>query len=117
LENGHGREVKTTGDGFLATFESPSQAIRSARSMIESLATIGLAIRIGLHTGECQVVEGDLTGIALHAAARVCSEAGAGEVIVSSAVRDLVAGAGIQLVDRGEFELKGVPGQWRLYSA
>ena len=117
LENGHGREVKTTGDGFLATFGSPSQAIRTARAMVESLAAIGLDIRIGLHTGECQVVEGDLTGIAVHAAARVCSEAGAGEVLVSSAVHDLVASAGIELADRGEYELKGVPGRWRLYSA
>jgi class 3 adenylate cyclase len=111
-----GREIDTAGDGFLASFISPTAAIRCARALVESMQEVGVNLRIGLHTGECDVVGDKLRGIAVHIGARVAAKAGAGETLVSQTVRDLVAGSGIEFQDRGPHELKGVPGEWRLYS-
>jgi class 3 adenylate cyclase len=109
-----GREIDTTGDGFLATFESPVQAIRCAISVRDALSVAGIQIRAGLHTGECIVMGNDLAGLAVHIAARVSAIAGPGEVLVSGTVRDLVAGSTFSFVDRGVHQLKGVPGSWQL---
>jgi class 3 adenylate cyclase len=111
-----GREVETTGDGFFATFDGPARAIRCACAATESVRDLGLEIRAGLHTGECELVEGKVGGIAVHIGARVSAHAGPGEVLVSSTVKDLVAGSGIGFAERGAAELKGVPGEWRLYA-
>ena len=111
-----GRELNTVGDGFLASFDGPGRAIGCARAAIESVRELGLELRAGVHTGECELLDGELGGIAVHIGARVAAEAGPGEVLVSQTVRDLVAGSGIELLDRGLTELKGVPGEWRLYS-
>ena len=111
-----GHEVKTAGDGLLATFDGPARAIRCARTMHERLQPLGLKIRVGLHTGECDLADGDVGGIAVHIAARVAALARPDEVVVSSTVRDLVAGSGLQFVERGEHKLKGVPGEWRLFA-
>jgi class 3 adenylate cyclase len=111
-----GREIDTAGDGFLASFTSPTAAIRCARAAIEAVGEIGVDIRIGLHTGECEVVGDKLRGIAVHLGARVAAQAGAGEILVSQTVRDLVAGGGLEFADRGTHELKGVPGEWRLFA-
>jgi class 3 adenylate cyclase len=116
LERFHGREVDTAGDGFLATFDGPARGIRCARAISDAVRDVGLEVRAGLHTGECELVDGGVRGIAVHTGARVASKAGAGEVLVSSTVRDLVAGSGIEFEDRGEHELKGVPGAWRIYA-
>ena len=112
----HGRELDTAGDGFLARFDGPGRAIACARAAVESVRPLGLELRAGVHTGECQVLDGKLGGIAVHIGARVAAEAGPGEVLVSQTVRDLVAGSGIVFDDRGVTPLKGVPGDWRLYS-
>jgi class 3 adenylate cyclase len=112
----HGREVKTTGDGFLATFDGPARAIGCARAIADGVRPLGIEVRAGLHTGECEVMNGDVGGIAVHTGARVSAEAGPGEVLVSSTVKDLVAGSGIEFEDRGTHELKGLPGEWRLYA-
>jgi class 3 adenylate cyclase len=112
-----GREVKTTGDGFLATFDGPARAITCAREIAEGVKPLGIDIRAGLHTGECEVIGDDVGGIAVHTGARVSALADAGEVLVSQTVRDLVAGSGIEFEDRGAHELKGVPGEWRLFAA
>jgi class 3 adenylate cyclase len=111
-----GREIDTAGDGFLTSFDSPASAIKCAKAVLGSVREIGVALRIGLHTGECDVVGDKLRGIAVHIGARVASNAGAGETLVSQTVKDLVAGSGIEFQDRGSHELKGVPGEWRLYS-
>ncbi|MCA1832179.1 MAG: adenylate/guanylate cyclase domain-containing protein [Actinomycetota bacterium] len=111
-----GREVDTAGDGFLATFESPTSAIRCARAVLSSIGEIGVDLRIGLHTGECEVVGDRLRGLAVHIGARVASKAGAGEILVSHTVRDLLAGSGIEFDDHGAHGLKGLPGEWRLYA-
>jgi class 3 adenylate cyclase/pimeloyl-ACP methyl ester carboxylesterase len=111
-----GREVKTVGDGFLATFDGPQRAIRCAMAIRETLAPLGLEVRTGLHTGECELRGDDVGGIAVHIGARVVSEAGPSEVLVSSTVKDLVVGSGLAFEDRGARELKGVPGEWRLYA-
>ena len=111
-----GREIGTAGDGFFATFDGPARAIRCAYSITEAVGTLGLDVRAGLHTGECELVEGKVGGIAVHIGARVAAQAGPGEVLVSSTVKDLVAGSGIRFRDRGVVELKGIPGDWRLYS-
>jgi class 3 adenylate cyclase len=111
-----GREIDTAGDGFLASFDSPASAIGCARAALGSLREIGVDLRIGVHTGECDVVEGKLRGIAVHIGARVASKAEAGEILVSQTVKDLVTGSGIEFQDRGVHQLKGVPGEWRLYS-
>jgi class 3 adenylate cyclase len=112
-----GREIKTTGDGFLATFDGPARAIRCAAAILDAIRPIGIDIRSGLHTGEVELMDGDVGGIAVHIAARVAALAGPGEVLVSSTVKDLVVGSGIEFVDRGVRELKGIPDTWRLYAA
>jgi len=111
-----GTEVDTAGDGFFAAFDGPARAIRCAQSIVDALAEIGLDVRAGLHTGECEVANGKIAGIAVHTGARVAAHADAREVIVSSTVRDLVAGSGIEFADRGVHELKGIPGEWRLFA-
>ena len=112
-----GREIGTQGDGFLATFEGPARAIRFATSLRDSVQALGIQIRCGIHTGECERMGDDIGGIAVHAAARVCAQAGAGEILVSSTVRDLTAGSGIAFAARGVHPLKGVPGEWQLFAA
>jgi class 3 adenylate cyclase len=112
-----GNEIKTTGDGFVATFDGPARAIRCAREIAEATHDVGIDVRVGLHTGECDVRGDDLAGLAVHIAARVAAAAEADEVLVSSTVRDLVAGSGLAFKDRGEHDLKGVPGTWRLFAA
>ena len=109
-----GDEVKTTGDGFLAAFDGPGRAINCAQEIATRSRELGLEIRAGLHTGECELRGDDLAGIAVHIGARVASLAGPGEVLVTSTVRDLVAGSGIEFTDRGHHELKGVPGEWQV---
>ena len=115
LERHRGREVKRTGDGFLATFDGPARAIRCAASITEAVEALGLELRAGLHTGELEVMSDDLGGLAVHIAARVMGLADAGEVLVSGTVKDLVVGSGIDFEDRGTHELRGVPGDWRLF--
>jgi class 3 adenylate cyclase len=110
-----GREVNTTGDGLLATFDGPNRAIRCACSVREKLRPLGLEVRTGLHTGECELIGDDVGGIAVHIAARVAASAEPDEVLVSSTVRDIVAGSGLRFADRGMHALKGVPGEWRLF--
>jgi pimeloyl-ACP methyl ester carboxylesterase len=110
-----GRELDTAGDGFFASFDGPARAVRCARAIVESVRELGLEVRAGLHTGECEVLDGKVSGIAVHTGARVASLANGGEVLVSSTVRDLVAGSGIQFEDRGTHELKGV-GEWHVYA-
>lgn len=111
-----GREVDTAGDGFFATFDGPARAIQCACAVRASLRELGLEIRAGLHAGECELLDAKVTGIAVSLGARVAAQAGAGEILVSSTVKDLVAGSGIQFEDRGTVELKGVPGEWRLFA-
>jgi class 3 adenylate cyclase len=116
LSRHRGREVKRTGDGFLATFDGPARAIGCAASVTEAMGSLGLQIRAGLHTGEVEMMDGDLGGLAVHIASRVMSEAAPNEVLVSGTVKDLVVGSGIDFEERGEHELRGVPGEWRLYA-
>ena len=111
-----GREIDTAGDGFFASFDGPARGIRCARAIADAVTELGLHIRAGLHTGECEVVEGKVGGIAVHIGARVAAQAEPDEVLVSSTVKDLVAGSGIEFEDRGVASLRGVPGEWRLYS-
>ncbi len=111
-----GREVNTGGDSLLATFDGPARAIRCACSLRERLRPLGLQVRSGLHTGECEMIDDDVAGIAVHIGARVAAKASPDEVLVSSTVKDLVAGSGLRFADRGEHSLKGVPGEWRLYA-
>ncbi len=115
LERYRGIEVDTAGDGFFASFDGPARAVRAAWAIRNSMRDLGIDVRAGLHTGECQVMQRKIGGIAVHTGARVAAAAGPQEVLVSSTVRDLVAGSGIQFQDRGEHELTGV-GAWRLYS-
>jgi class 3 adenylate cyclase len=116
LKRFRGREIDTAGDGFFATFDGPARAIRCAEVIQNTVTQLGLTIRLGLHTGECEVMDDKVTGIAVHIGARVMSHAAPGEVLVSSTVKDLVAGSGIGFVDRGAYELKGVPGKWSLFA-
>ena len=111
-----GVELDTAGDGFFARFDGPARAIRCALAIRDAVRDIGLEVRLGLHTGECEVLDAKVTGIAVAIGARVSARAAAGEVRVSQTVKDLVAGSGIGFDDRGLAELKGVPGEWRLYS-
>jgi len=117
LRANRGTEISTTGDGMLATFKVASAAIRCASAIRHGVRTLGLEIRAGLHTGEYKMIGGDVVGIAVHITARVAAKAGASEVLVSSAVRDLVDGSAIRFKDRGVHRLKGVPTGWRLYLA
>jgi class 3 adenylate cyclase/pimeloyl-ACP methyl ester carboxylesterase len=116
LDRHQGQEVKTTGDGVLATFDGPARAIRCATSLTSATEDLGLPVRIGLHTGECERRNGDIGGIAVHIGARVMAEAGPGEVLVSRTVKDLTVGSDIDFEERGVRELKGVPGEWELFA-
>jgi class 3 adenylate cyclase len=112
-----GRTVKSVGDGVLATFDGPARAIRAAHGIARDVAEMGLDVRAGLHTGECEVIGDDVGGLAVHIAARVVASAGPREVLVSNTVKDLVVGSGLQFDERGEHELRGIPGTWRLWAA
>ena len=111
-----GTEINTTGDGFMASFNGPARAIACAKAIAEATEELGVQLRLGMHTGECEVRGDDLGGLAVHIAARVRTLAVAGEILVSGMVRDLVAGSGIEFEDRGEHELNGVPGSWKLFA-
>ena len=111
-----GREVDTAGDGFLCRFEQPAQAVRAADAILTEVARLGIQLRAGIHTGECEVIGRKIGGIAVHIAARVMAAASAGQVLVSSTVRDLVSGSQLVFQDAGIHELKGVPGEWHLYA-
>jgi class 3 adenylate cyclase len=111
-----GKEVDTAGDGFLASFDGPARAIRCAEAIVEGVHALGLEVRAGLHTGECELLDGKVAGVAVHTGARVAAQAEPGEVLVSSTVKDLVAGSGLRFQDRGQHELKGLPGEWRLFA-
>jgi class 3 adenylate cyclase len=117
LRNFKGREINTAGDGFLAAFDGPARAIRCAGAIRDAAHSLGLEVRCGLHTGECELVGEDLAGIAVHIGARVAALAAPGEVLVSQTVRDLVAGSGLAFAERGMHTLKGVPSEWRLFNA
>lgn len=111
-----GREVNTSGDGFLATFDGPQRAIRCAMAIREAVQALGIAVRAGLHTGECEVRGNDIGGIAVHIGARISALAAPNDVLVSNTLRDLVIGSGLEFEDRGTHQLKGVPGDWRLFA-
>jgi pimeloyl-ACP methyl ester carboxylesterase len=111
-----GREIDTAGDGFLATFDGPARAVRCARAVSDGAHAIGLEVRAGLHTGEIELIDDSVSGLAVHIGARVAATAGPGEVLVSSTVKDLVAGSGLRFQDRGSHALKGVPGEWHLFA-
>jgi class 3 adenylate cyclase len=115
LELWQGAENDTAGDGFYATFDGPARAIRCALDIVSRVDAIGLEIRAGIHTGECEVVDGKRAGLAVTIGSRIAASAGPGEVLVSRTVKDLTAGSGFSLEDRGEYELKGVPERWQLY--
>jgi class 3 adenylate cyclase len=116
LDRFRGREVKTTGDGFLAVFDGPARGVRCACAVADEVRTLGIEVRAGLHTGECDVIDdNDYSGLAVHIGARVAALAGPGEVLVSSTVKDLVAGSGLRFRDQGTRTLKGVPGEWRIF--
>jgi class 3 adenylate cyclase len=112
----HGRELDTAGDGFFAAFDGPTCAVRCAAAIRAALRGLGIEIRAGLHAGECEVVESKVAGVAVHVAARVAASAAAGEILVSSTVKDLVGGAGLTFVDAGWRALKGISDPWRLFS-
>jgi class 3 adenylate cyclase len=116
LAHFNGREVKSTGDGFLATFDGPARAINCAQAILQSSEPLGISVRAGLHTGECEVMGDDIGGIAVHIAARVSARAEPRELLVSRTVKDLVAGSGLQFTDKGVHTLKGVPDTWQLYA-
>jgi pimeloyl-ACP methyl ester carboxylesterase len=116
LAHYRGSEVKTMGDGFLATFDGPARAVRCARAIAQQAPGVGVDVRAGLHTGECELTSDDVRGMAVNIGARVSGLAVGGEVLVSSTVKDLVVGSGIEFEDRGAHELKGVPGEWRLFA-
>ncbi len=116
LQRYRGREIDTAGDGFFAAFDGPARAVRCACAIRDALRPLGLELRAGLHTGECEVIDGKPGGIAVHVGARIAARAAAGEVLVSRMVKDLVSGSGLAFEDRGEQELRGVPGPWPLYA-
>ena len=117
LKRHRGREINTMGDGFLAAFDGPARAVRCARAIADAVKKLDIQIRAGVHTGECEVMGEQLGGIAVHIGARIGALAAANEVLVSSTVKDLVAGSGLRFEDRGTHTLKGVPGEWRLLAA
>jgi class 3 adenylate cyclase len=116
LDRFRGKEVDTAGDGFLASFDGPARAIGCGCAIAEAIPELGLEVRIGLHTGECELVDGKVAGIAVHTGARVAACAQPGQVLVSSTVKELVAGSGLAFEDRGQHQLRGIPGEWRLYA-
>ena len=116
LRRFRGHEVNTTGDGFVASFDGAARALRAAQAIRDATHRLGIDLRFGVHTGECEVRGDDLAGLAVHIAARVSALADPGEVLVSRTVKDLVAGSGIEFRGRGEHELKGVPGSWELFA-
>jgi class 3 adenylate cyclase len=116
LERFRGREVNTAGDGFVATFTSPSGAIDCAEGIVDAVRGLGIEVRVGIHAGEVEVRGDDIAGMAVHIGARVAGYAGASEILVSSTVSEIVTGSRHAFFDRGEYELKGVPGSWRLYA-
>ena len=116
LQRFRGQELDVAGDGFFAAFDGPARAVRCASAIRDGLARIGLAVRAGVHTGECEQVDGKLAGVAVVIGARISAAARTGEVLVSATVRDLVAGSGLEFEERGEHGLKGIPGSWRLYA-
>jgi class 3 adenylate cyclase len=116
LERYHGEEVDTAGDGFFARFDGPARAIACARAVLDGSRRLGLDVRAGIHTGECELVDGKPAGLAVHVGARVSGRAEPGEVLVTGTVKDLVAGSGIAFEPRGAQELKGVPGTWSIYA-
>ena len=111
-----GREIKTTGDGFFASFDGPARAIRCAQSINDAMKPMGVDLRMGLHTGECEVRGDDLAGLAVHIAARTGSLATSREILVSSTLKDIVIGSPIEFTERGKYDLKGVPGSWTLFA-
>jgi class 3 adenylate cyclase len=117
LRRWRGEELDQTGDGFFARFDGPARAIRCAMDITREVQELGIDVRAGVHTGECEILDGKLGGLAVHIGARVAGQAEAGEVLVSRTVRDLVAGSGILFEDRGTAALKGIPGEWPLYGA
>jgi class 3 adenylate cyclase len=117
LKTYRGQEVDTTGDGFFATFDGPARAIRCAQEIARSLRPLGLEVRAGIHTGECEIADGKAAGIAVVVAARVMAQAVGGQVLVTNMVKDLVAGSGLTFAAAGAYELKGVPDTWQLYTA
>jgi pimeloyl-ACP methyl ester carboxylesterase len=117
LERHRGREIKTTGDGFLATFDGPARAVRCGRAIVDAIKSLDMHVRAGVHTGECEIMGEDLGGIAVHIGARVAALAGADEVMVTNTVKDLVAGSGLRFEARGHRTLKGVPGEWNVFVA
>lgn len=117
LKTFRGTEVSTAGDGFFASFDGPARAVRCALAVREAVSRLGLRLRIGIHTGECEIAGGAIGGICVHIGARIAAAARPGEIFVSSTVRDLVAGSGLEFVERGPHALKGVPGEWKLFAA
>jgi class 3 adenylate cyclase len=115
LRRYRGREINTTGDGFVASFDGPARGIRCARAIVEAIRGVGVEVRAGLHTGECEVRGNDIGGLAVHVASRIAALAQPGQVLVSATVKDLVAGSGIEFSDRGGHNLKGVPGRWEVF--
>jgi class 3 adenylate cyclase len=111
-----GREVNTSGDGFLAMFDGPQRAIRCAMAIRDAVQALGIQVRAGLHTGECEIRGDDIGGIGVHIGARVSALAGPSEILVSGTLCDLVIGSGLEFEDRGAYELKGVPGEWRIFA-
>jgi class 3 adenylate cyclase len=116
IERHRGREIKTTGDGFLATFDGPARAIRCGRAVADVLKSLNIQVRVGIHTGECELIGEDIGGIAVHIGARVMAHAKPDEILVSGTVKDLVAGSGLHFESRGAHALKGVPGDWNLFA-
>ena len=116
LDRFRGQEIKTIGDGFIATFDGPARGIRCAMAVSDAVRGLGLQVRAGLHTGECEVMNGDVGGVAVHIGARIEAMAEPGEVLVSGTVKDLVVGSGLDFEERGVHALKGVPGEWPLYA-
>lgn len=117
LEHYRGRQVTRSGDGILASFDGPARAIRCALAINQAVEPLGLDLRAGIHTGECELIDNDLSGISVHIGARVCALAEPRETLISGTVKDLVAGSDLKFVDRGIHSLRGVPGEWRLYAA
>jgi class 3 adenylate cyclase len=117
IDRFRGHEVSTAGDGFLARFDGPARAVSCACAIRDAVHGLGIAVRAGLHTGEIELRDNDVTGLAVHIAARVVANAAPDEVLVSRTVKDLVVGSGIEFTDRGTHKLKGVPDEWQLYAA